>query len=362
MTCHESYATESDRRERVSDRRRGRRALRTPTLSSLAVPALAAALWACSSPPPSTAKATAGCTTDSDCKGDRVCQQEECVEPSPAPAGSDAGPAPTQPVCSNSDPSILPIDSTGYVAAACNEYGIQGSFYCYQDSFGSSSCPANGFPYDSASGGMCIHGTTSTNASAYGAGIGLQLNATNGVESAYDATAHQVVGFQLTVTGSTGGDPLEILFAGAASSTLPSPFVIEPGPGSGTVLIADAVVPPVWSVANAGQEANPSQIYALNVQVPASTTTSFVYDFCITAIKPVLGAEGACAATGSSCSTDSDCCDFRAGQGFCGTFAGVAECHDSCNVNSDCRGGCCAPLNHGDVYTSGVCAASTFCP
>ncbi len=40
----------------------------------------------CSKPPPPPSPAVAGCTKDTDCKGDRICESGRCVEPPPPPS------------------------------------------------------------------------------------------------------------------------------------------------------------------------------------------------------------------------------------------------------------------------------------
>src|SRR6185369_13158045 len=69
--------------------------------------------------------------------------------------------------CSNTDKSIIPIDSTGWVDKSCNACGIQGAFYWYADDNTKASLMCNGAacvdkaaPFQSGAPGpgMCISG------------------------------------------------------------------------------------------------------------------------------------------------------------------------------------------------------------
>jgi len=62
---------------------------------------------------------------------------------------------------------------------------------------------------------------------------------------------------------------------------------------------------------------------------------------------------GSCAATGSSCSEQTDCCNYLDAAGVCADFV----CSDYCQSNSDCASGCCAPLNVG----GSVCSPPSYC-
>ncbi len=239
---------------------------------------------------------------------------------------SGAGGAPPA-ACSNTDKTIIPIDSTGWVPRNCTDYGIQGAFYCYSDGFGSTSCVTGKPPYEAASPGpgMCLSGTTAsttTTPSAYGAAIGFTLSetgGTNSVKDAYDATTYNIVGFDVTITGSTGGLPIRVGFTAAATSTDPAPFVSLPGPGTYTVLFSAANVPTTWMVPNAGATVNPASIYDISFQISADATAAN-YDWCVSSLKPHLSS------TSSSSSSSS-------GGTGCGTLTpyGSADCASNSN-------------------------------
>jgi hypothetical protein len=220
---------------------------------------------------------------------------------------ADAGPrGDGAPVCANADRTVVSIDPTGFVTRACNDAGLQGAWYCYTDGIagGTSSCVTGRTPYLPASQGMCLSGTTSTGAGAYGAGIGFSLNDSGGtaaVKSAYNATMNNVVGFEITITGTTDV-ALRLNLTTAASSPDPAPFVALPGAGIYQVLFADAVVPGGWANANAGSRATPASIFDVQLAVPADPSKAANYNYCITHLKPILATTtitpaGMCGAT-----------------------------------------------------------------
>jgi hypothetical protein len=201
-------------------------------------------------------------------------------------------------MCSNSDLSTLPIDEDGWVAKECNDRGIQGAFYCYDDGVNMTSCPvpaADGTrppPYR-AGGGMCVSGTTTLDPTyaAWGAGIGLSLADSGGMPSVkgpYNATANGVTGFHIDITGSTGMLPLRVAYTGSATPEGAQPFVQFPaGATSLDVPIADALVPESWTTdPNAGMHADPASIFDLQVQITGGDAAS-TYDFCIAKVTPI---------------------------------------------------------------------------
>ena len=210
------------------------------------------------------------------------------------------------PTCANTDKSIISIDPTGFVTKACNNFGMQGAWYCYTDGVAgsTSSCMVGKTPYVASSTGMCLSGTTSTAAGAYGAGIGFSLNDSGGtaaVKSAYNAQMSNVVGFEITITGTTDV-ALRLNLTTAASSPDPAPFVALPGAGTYQVMLADAVVPGGWANANAGSRINPASIFDVQLAVPADASKAANYNYCITHLKPILATDtvmpaGTCTAT-----------------------------------------------------------------
>jgi hypothetical protein len=159
-----------------------------------------------------------------------------------------------------------------------------------------SDCVDHVVPYVAASNGMCISGRTSTNSGAYGAAIGLELNtpgAVGGVDQtkqAYNATSHNVYGFEITITSyksATDNYALRLTWTTGAATTVTQPFVDLPGPGTYDVYFADAVVPGSFADTSAGMRVSPSSIYDIQLAIPQEGTAAVTYGYCITKLKPI---------------------------------------------------------------------------
>lgn len=196
--------------------------------------------------------------------------------------------------CTNTDLATLPIDETGWVDRTCNNAGIQGAFYCYDDGVNPSGCTADVPPWVPAESGMCLTGNTTVDDTyaAWGAGIGLSLNDTGmtetmaSVKSAYSAASNGVLGFSITITGDTGGLPIRIQMPKVADPEL-SPFVEVPGAGSYDIVIADALIPEAWEqCTGADCLADANSIFDLQIQVVGGNTAAS-YSFCVTNITPI---------------------------------------------------------------------------
>src|SRR5262245_24096599 len=118
---------------------------------------------------------------------------------------------------------------------------------------------------------MCLRGDTVVDPAfnAWGAGIGVSLNQVCNSRSAYDAVAHGVAGFHVTITGSTGGNPLRFNFTRVSDSqNVISPFVeVAGGPGTYDALISQAAVPSTWNPPYAGTRPDPNAIYSFQVML-----------------------------------------------------------------------------------------------
>lgn len=214
--------------------------------------------------------------------------------PSPTPGSPSAPtPAPAEPSgCSNADSSQLPIDSTGWVARECNDFAIQGAWYCYDDGINESGCTADTPPYVDGMG-MCLTGNTTVDDTfmAWGAGIGLSLNDLGeeggSVKSAYQAGANGLTHFHVEITGNTAGLPVRINFTGSPDTTgTISPFWEVPGAGIYDIAIADANVPTDWGVPESGDVADPNNLYDVQIQIVGGELAA-AYSFCVTALYPV---------------------------------------------------------------------------
>lgn len=192
------------------------------------------------------------------------------------------------PLCPDGVVSTLAIEEDGWIWAECNEFGIQGGWYCYTDGQTESTCLENVPPYDD--GKMCLSGETlGPIPNTWGAGIGLGLAETDDdppVKMPYDAASRGIVGFSVTITGSTGGNDLRVGFTTSAMPTLTPPFVVVPGAGTHDLLFEDAIVPPDWAVPNAGETVDPTAIYDIQFQV-AGDGVAAPFDFCVTDITPI---------------------------------------------------------------------------
>jgi hypothetical protein len=218
--------------------------------------------------------------------------------------------------------TLLP-SATGWIDKmdADNTIGVQGAWYPYGDAYGDAKCmtvgghtaaecsmittpdpTATSFPpSDMTTGKMCTSGTVAkvingpgTTAmpdysNIWGAGIGLDLNASGGANSVkmpYNATAAGITGiaFDLDMVPlpglrvefpmpSTDGSTAGSDFWGATSSYPPSPVQV------GTNVITwDKVLSPMPS---ASTMFDPTMIESIQFHVPTSTSSTGSYSFCI---------------------------------------------------------------------------------
>jgi hypothetical protein len=207
---------------------------------------------------------------------------------------------------------------------------LQGSFYMYQDT--SLTCkPAN--PLCSLPAGCCISGATVVDPTyvKWGCGIGLGLNTSSGATSVKSVYSGPVKCFDITLTGSSGGNEVRIGFTQSTNTAgMVSPFVSVAAftnGWTGRVCLTDAecpdwavkAVPPTCSK-TVGTAGTP---YDMQIQVAAGSTTASVgaFNVCVSKIAPVIdpGSVG----TTSSCSA-------ATGQG---TLSGQYDtAHVTCNA------------------------------
>ena len=234
----------------------------------------------------------------------------------------------------------------------CNVYNLQGAWYCFADTYGApeDNCTKGTTPFSTGTPGpgMCLSGTVPASTSAY-VGMGLSLNDSGGanpVKSAYNATANHIIGFAVTVTGTTGGGELRIGYTGQdqqTNPTDPAPFVSTAGPASGgaattlQALFSQASVPSTWMVPNKGATVDPTALYDMQVEI-AGGTTAATYNFCITDIKPIFSSD----AGSSTCGTYGKVCGSQDVVADVGNYAvqnnisnnGTGQC-----VQPTCTGG-----------------------
>jgi hypothetical protein len=205
--------------------------------------------------------------------------------------------------CSNSDNTVVTIDRTGLIYPECNVWGIQGAWYCYADTFGTSNCTMGAVPYSASSSGMCISGTTASGTTAYGAGLGFGLNSTTGATPVKSPIADKsIIGFEITLTGGTHGSGGSVINVNMTTGPMAGtyPLVTLPGVAPNStitydVFIKDALEP---FVANS-PTAMPGGLYDLQVAIPQGPP-NVEYDYCVTEVKPLtatVAPAGACGST-----------------------------------------------------------------
>jgi hypothetical protein len=182
----------------------------------------------------------------------------------------------------------IAIAENGWVPAECNNFGINGAWYCYDDGVNPSGCTADTPPYDAAQTGMCLKGNTTVDEefAAWGAGIGFSLNTVDDEKQPWDATANHVLGFKIKIVGEVNDLPLRISFKNEASEDETPPQFQLPGPGDYMVLFDDAAVPDWADESIAGNPVDPSAIYDVQIQV-AGGETAADYEFCVTEFTPI---------------------------------------------------------------------------
>lgn len=166
--------------------------------------------------------------------------------------------------------------------ATDNPAGLQGAFYAYGDG---TSCTAPANPCTGT--GCCISGATIAGdpGTYWGCGLGFELNATGGDASVKQAYSGGLQCFDITLTGSSGGNAVRIAYTQAADTTgLVAPYVeIAPvaDSWSGSVCFAD-VACPSWAMAD---QCSAAAQYDLQIQVVGGDTAG-AFDLCLSSLVP----------------------------------------------------------------------------
>jgi hypothetical protein len=191
----------------------------------------------------------------------------------------------------------LPMPEGGFVMPNSNGCNMTGAWYWFKDlPVGSLettvTAPANTLttPVVASGGRACIRGNTVVDPTylAWGAGIGFDFNNPMGgaAKQSFDAKAHGIGGFEITVTGSFP-QGLSVQFAPTVmASNQANPFVPVTHPGTYRVRLADAFVPMQWTSVNAGSGVDPTQVGSLQVTVVGGALSS-AFDFCIESVIPL---------------------------------------------------------------------------
>lgn len=192
----------------------------------------------------------------------------------------------------------LPMVRGGAIRSADNGCGIVGSWYWFKDSPSaanpletkvSSPTDPNVTSVVEPGGKACLKGETVLDPEfgAWGAGVGFDFVNSGQGKKAYDATARQIGGFEVTITGEFP-QGLRIQFnAPLQAETEPPPFVSVARAGTYRVRLADAFVPTSWAnVSNAGAAVDPTKLGSLQVQVVGGEKSA-PFDFCVETIIPL---------------------------------------------------------------------------
>jgi len=207
------------------------------------------------------------------------------------------------------NPSNL-INSAGWNCDLSTPVQIQGAVYPYGD--GSSCAFGPGKPSTNicTTGSCCISGTTVLDPTfaKWGCGIGVELSDSGGTPAVKSVYTGPVKCFNITLTGSSGGNTVRVGFTQAADpGNMVSPYVeIAPFTNGymGQVCFTDAECPGYAITAKtcsktAGTAGTPND---MQIQVSAGSTAATVgaYNVCVSKIEPVLTTTGG--GTTNSCS------------------------------------------------------------
>jgi len=211
-------------------------------------------------------------------------------------------------MCTPSDTQLVTPNAYYCTSASL---GLQGAIYAYGDGMSCPYAPNTPTPATFCAGSKCcLSGTTKVDATyaAWGCGIGVELDDVNMTKKPY---AGSVNCFQITLTGSSGGNPVQIGFTQSASppSTAVAPFTTIPpftDGYSGKVCFSDATCP-AWATADqcskSGTNGTPVD---MQIQVNGGGTAG-AYNVCLTSIVPVTTSSGGTGGSGgggtSSCAT-----------------------------------------------------------
>lgn len=200
--------------------------------------------------------------------------------------------------CANTNTSQINLDSTGWVCN--NQWAIQGAWYCYNDgSDSTNSCKGSdgkgqgAVPWNASQNAMCLSGSI---ASGGFAGIGIKLDQPSQADASFttwNANAHNIIGFAVTFTGTSGGSVLYLEYPTTNDQdpqTKDAPGLTVPGVSNGSVtynaLFSDAILA---NNVNHANTVDPTMVTDLKVTIPPDTN-SRTYNFCITKIVPIMAA------------------------------------------------------------------------
>ncbi len=185
------------------------------------------------------------------------------------------------------------VNAAAWNCDASDPIAIQGAIYGYTDG---SSCASPQPANICSTGSCCISGTTVVDATStkWGCGIGMELNDAGGttpVKSVYAGTAKC---FNITLTGSSGGNEVRIGFSQSANSTTAvapyEPIAAFANGWTGQVCFTDANCPSWATAAQCSKAAGAAGTpYDMQIQVSAGSDATHVgtYNVCVSSIVPV---------------------------------------------------------------------------
>lgn len=196
----------------------------------------------------------------------------------------------------------LPMPANGWVASTSNGCGIQGQWYWIKDSptvtnpFATTvtvPATADASPVAVGGGKVCLQGSTvedglpDSEFTAWGATLSLDLNSSGTVASSYDATAHDIGGFEVKLTGNFP-QGVRVSFAPLEESAqVAAPFVVFFRPGVYRVRFDDAFVPMDWTwVTNPGKAINQKQVARLKFTIVGGSLAE-AFNYCVESVIPL---------------------------------------------------------------------------
>ncbi len=182
---------------------------------------------------------------------------------------------------------LVPMRPDGEVDDFC---GLSGSWYWYSDDQGTAVSGAEqGRPPFVPDASMCLKGDTLADPTfaAWGAGIGLSTREAEEAKAPWNASARNIIGFEVRLEGGTSFADLRMLLESTADRApgVSPPFVTLSGPGRYRVLFEDFQVPGDWTP-NGGETADPTAIEYVSFHV-AGGETAAAFDFCVAELSPI---------------------------------------------------------------------------
>jgi hypothetical protein len=205
------------------------------------------------------------------------------------------------------NPSQL-VNSSAYNCDIATSIAIEGSIYPYGDGascpYGPTSPPAN----ICTTGSCCLSGTTvvDTTFAKWGCGIGMELDDDGTTKHVYTGP---VTCFNITLTGSSGGNVVRIGFtqSAAPATGAVSPYTEIPAftnGWSGQVCLSDATCPGWATAAQCTKATANGTPVDMQIQVSAGSTATTVgaYSVCVSSIVPVTSSGTGGSGGTASCS------------------------------------------------------------